>query len=170
MEKLFNSITPSVKARFLSKFRVDDSGCWIWIASHRRNGYGQFRLSRPRRTMIEAHRMSWYIFRGPVQRGLCVLHHCDVRSCINPDHLFIGTKRDNLLDMISKGRQRLGPESKTGLSGVYLDKRSSNWVARATRPSRAVLYTGKDFFDACCARRCWELRAAQQASVARNGG
>jgi hypothetical protein len=51
-----------------------------------------------------AHRMSWEMHFGPIPEGMLVLHHCDVRRCVRPDHLFLGTARDNTRDMIAKGR------------------------------------------------------------------
>lgn len=55
---------------------------------------------------LRAHRVSWSLFRGAIPNSLNVLHRCDVRRCVNPDHLFLGTHADNTRDMISKGRGR----------------------------------------------------------------
>jgi hypothetical protein len=54
-----------------------------------------------------AHRVSWVLTNGPILDGLCVLHRCDNRICVNPSHLFLGTKKDNFQDMITKGRGSL---------------------------------------------------------------
>lgn len=89
-------------ARLESKIqRVPFSGCWIWTAGTRRGGYGQFSFSGE---LISAHRAAYLMFRGPIAEGQLVCHRCDVRSCINPDHLFLGSYQDNNRDAIRKGR------------------------------------------------------------------
>ena len=80
------------------------SGCWLWSRHVDRHGYGQMTLRDPKRT-VTAHRASWITFRGPIPSGMCVLHKCDVRCCVNPSHLFLGTNRDNMDDMTAKGRR-----------------------------------------------------------------
>lgn len=62
---------------------------------------GKYRTGTP----YQVHRVSWEIHNGPIPDGLMVCHHCDVRHCVRPDHLFIGTQRDNIADMIAKGRK-----------------------------------------------------------------
>lgn len=78
------------------------SGCHLWMGKLSRNGYGALRL--PQTQHGRAHRASWEVHRGPVPKGLYVLHKCDVRSCINPDHLWVGTNAENNADMWRKGR------------------------------------------------------------------
>jgi len=91
--------------RFVEKILVDD-GCWLWMASKQSKGYGQFRYNG---TTKRAHRVSWELFVGEIPSGLCVLHHCDEPSCVNPAHLFLGTPLDNTRDMIRKGRDKHDP-------------------------------------------------------------
>lgn len=83
--------------------RIDRSGdgCWLWRRSLDSHGYGQ--LTVEGRTRL-AHRLAFEFANGPIPEGLCVLHRCDVPRCCNPNHLFLGTKKDNSDDMIAKGR------------------------------------------------------------------
>ena len=87
----------------LSKIeRIPFSGCWLWTGSCMANGYGQIGYKGKN---AYAHRVSWILHIGPIEPGMHVLHRCDVKNCVNPNHLFVGTADDNMKDMISKGRQ-----------------------------------------------------------------
>lgn len=87
--------------RFLSRFRKDAGGCWIWTAAHSSGGYGQ--IARNGKN-IYAHRVSYEMFVGPIPAGMYICHTCDTPACVNPAHLFAGTQRDNAIDMSRKGR------------------------------------------------------------------
>jgi hypothetical protein len=93
--------------RFWSKVEKTDS-CWLWTAGLNSNGYGQIGdCGRGGRKWI-ASRLSWIIHFGNIPDHLCVLHKCDNRKCVNPDHLFLGTVSDNQQDMQAKKRSTIG--------------------------------------------------------------
>lgn len=80
--------------------------CWLWTGA-RQHKYGKVRVySGPRSYREErAHRVAWILTYGPIHGYLCVLHRCDVPLCVRPDHLFLGTRTENLADMTAKGRR-----------------------------------------------------------------
>ena len=90
--------------------RVDIQGsddCWEWRHSKAREGYG--RIKHGRTQEFRAHRVSWELVNGPIPDGLVVCHKCDNPPCCNPNHLFLGTRRDNHRDMLVKGRAKFPP-------------------------------------------------------------
>ena len=119
-------IIPAVD-RFMSHVSPEpNSGCWLWAASTNSAGYGSFRVgSKARRTSkkVLAHRFSFDLLVGPIPQGMFVCHKCDVRSCVNPEHLYLGNEQINLSDMALKCR---GRQSLAGLPyGVTRSRNSS---------------------------------------------
>ena len=104
--KILNS-TEILLNRFWSK--VNKRGkdeCWMWIAYRYKDGYGRFRL---RSITQYAHRVAWELTNGPIPKGKCILHKCDNKGCVNPNHLYLGTYSDNVYD-----RYKRNPESYPG--------------------------------------------------------
>ena len=81
-----------------------DSGCWLWRAAGKK-GYGRFYLDGK---TVNAHTAAYRLFVGLIPKELCVMHSCDVRRCVNPEHLSLGSLCDNALDMVKKKRNARG--------------------------------------------------------------
>lgn len=97
-------------AEQLWKWVDEADDCWEWVGAKNKYGYGILSVAVSpdahggvRRNM-RAHRVSWIVHHGDIPSGLNVLHRCDNRACVRPDHLFLGTQRDNFEDMVAKGR------------------------------------------------------------------
>jgi hypothetical protein len=91
--------------RFWSKVNKTD-GCWLWTGAKKEWGYGVIGSTGKR--IIRANRASWIINRGPIPKGLWVLHRCDNPPCVNPDHLWLGNGLENMQDAARKGRMNQG--------------------------------------------------------------
>jgi len=93
--------------QFHAKYKKS-TGCWLWYGTLFEQGYGRFGAER-------AHRIMWKLLNGSIPDGLYILHKCDVRNCVRPNHLFLGTAKDNMQDCLQKGRFRAVSGNQHGL-------------------------------------------------------
>lgn len=105
-----------------------NTGCWLWGGARAGKGYGVMGLGRSGSKLEGAHRVSYTLHCGPIGEGLHVLHRCDVPWCVNPDHLFLGTVRQNALDMVRKNRS---PKRRLTFS-------QAQEIARSDEPNRVL--------------------------------
>jgi hypothetical protein len=115
----------SIEQRFWD--RVDrapghgpNGDCWLWTGAVNDSGYGKLTANGSK--AYRAHRFSYELANGPLEKEVCVLHRCDVRRCVRPDHLFIGSRGDNNRDAASKGRGRGGQGKGSAHPKAVLDE------------------------------------------------
>ena len=99
----------TLEQRLMDKVTKAENGCWIWFGAHNFDGYGHLTVSRK---VWSAHRFAYSIFTGDIPPGVCVCHTCDCPPCVNPEHLFLGTAKDNAKDKYEKGRGYSGFRTK----------------------------------------------------------
>jgi hypothetical protein len=98
----------TLEERFWAKVTKSDY-CWEWAPKSRTShGYGVIQRGGRGGGLALAHRLSYELACGPIPEGLCVLHDCDNPPCVNPAHLHLGTKADNMREKVSRGRQKTG--------------------------------------------------------------
>jgi len=126
--------------RFNGKWEpITESGCWVWKDHLMHKGYGVISINgKPKR----AHRVSYELHKGEITNNLHVLHKCDVRCCVNPDHLFLGTNADNMRDRDAKGRAAKGVShglaklSTEDVNAIRCDNRTQQEIASEYNVSR----------------------------------
>lgn len=118
--KIISSKTP---------FAIRHGQCWEWQGPCFKSGYGHFTSHRK---SYRAHRVSWYLTNSNIPSDKCVCHKCDNPKCVNPNHLFLGSPKENTTDMIRKGRLKKdrGQKTKSKYIGVSYRKDSKKFRAR----------------------------------------
>lgn len=118
-------------------------GCWLWKGTKNNLGYGMFRFGGAGVAKMLAHRAAWLLERSEIPEGAKVLHRCDQPACVRPDHLFLGSMKDNSEDMSRKGRaggQRLSDEQVRTIRYLYSRRDlTQTQLARAFDVSRQLI-------------------------------
>lgn len=96
------STSDALREKLLAFILKDKNSCWIWSKGTSGNGYGVISIGHQKTKYT--HRLSYEIYKGPIPEGMLVCHTCDVPRCCNPEHLFLGTQKDNMQDCSKKGR------------------------------------------------------------------
>lgn len=118
--------------KFWSRTKKNEvTGCIEWTAGTFKSGYGSFSIGNIRK---KSHRLSYEWHYGSIDNSLCVLHACDNRKCVNPDHLFQGTRKDNNLDKTSKGRQTKG----CAVNTAKLDEKAVSEIRESDKTSKEL--------------------------------
>ena len=147
----------SFDERFASKIdKENEKGCWLWKGGKDKDGYGLFNGRVNGVLQARAHRYSYARHKGPISSLLFVCHTCDVRSCVNPDHLFLGTSAENTDDMMAKGRHRT-PEGEKHYRAILTEEQAKIILADPRTHSRiaADYNVSRNTISSLKARHSW---------------
>jgi hypothetical protein len=122
--------------RLLNRTALDGS-CWVWTGYRDSKGYGRVGDATGRTVLV--HRASYEVHVGSIPDGLCVLHHCDNPPCMNPAHLFLGTRVDNNHDMMRKGRIQRGDTHWTTRQPERIARGPKNGLSKLTPEAVATI-------------------------------
>lgn len=154
------------RQQVLANIQKQESGCWFYGGTKNSKGYGFFRLYGK---LVFAHRFMWELRNGPIPDGLCACHKCDTPQCVNPDHIFIGTHKENMQDSVAKGRNRHG-DTRKALQAVWARNRAKTHCkhGHAFTPENTKNYRGQRVCRACkkYAFRMQRKRERDQAGAA----
>lgn len=135
--------------------------CWGWTGTANERGYGVLSVGDRNRA---ANRIAWLIHKGPIPDGMFVCHTCDNPPCTNPDHLFLGTAKENIQDMVSKGRGAFGESS--GTSKLSLEDVKEIIRRRASGEMIKSIAASYGVYSSCICKICkgqrWTTALANQ--------
>ena len=152
IKKINNTISNAkqkerANSTFWLKVGKKENGCWDWTLSTTDFGYGRVSLGRSAQG-VKTHQVAYALTYGAIPEDKNVLHHCDNRLCCNPEHLFLGTKKDNTHDMMQKGRMS-APPTHFGEKhpNTKFDKETALKILQDHRPASQV---AEDYGVALC--------------------
>ena len=141
-------------SQWVSKFflkKTDRSGeCWLWLGKKDKDGYGLQGKGGRRK----CHRLSWQIHHGEIPDGLSVLHHCDVRHCVRPDHLHLGTSTDNAVDRKQHGVRFFGEQNPNARLTAEQVREIRESVLKSNELANAY-GTSPSHISGIRSRKCW---------------
>lgn len=166
--KKYKGISELIKAKdkIMNSYIVSDNGCWEWTGIISKHGYGQFHFGD---CAANAHRVSYMVFKGPIKEKLLVCHSCDNRKCVNPDHLWLGTTKDNAQDCVKKGRmwlQQDTPETRVFKENFKKHIKCGELHNRAKLTVEQVLFIREQYRTRYTRNLCSELASMFNVSNA----
>lgn len=146
--------------------KTGSNGCWIWKGNKGKKGYGAFRYKgRTER----AHRASWMMFKDSIPHGLQVCHKCDNPSCVNPEHLFLGTSKENNMDKVAKGRQAKGETNRHKLTSQEVREIRDIYPQLTARALGRIYGVNASSVSSAIKGQSWSHIEAGKKQVMRNG-
>lgn len=137
-----NYIHGTSEERFLKNIKIskDKNACWIWIGTIQTCGYGAIYINQKN---TKAHRYSYEYFKGKIPKGKIIMHRCDVKICVNPKHLMIGTHLENAQDRNNKGRNNSCIGSSHG--GAKLTEKDIKDIRKRHENGETQISIAKDY-------------------------
>lgn len=131
-----------------------DSKCWEWEGHIHNSGYG--RITHNRKTQY-AHRFYWELINGDIPTGLDVCHTCDNKLCVNPDHLFLGSRKANMVDAMIKGRMQRGEDRYNSVLSESMVRLARERYAKGEQITRiaASMGVGKTTLGCAIRKKTW---------------